>query len=143
MNGKLLFSIALCFCVTIAYGQTRLPGASSNNSGSEKSFDFSEEEKLKRDIDDIGLTVANAMMNCCSSWGGTNVGASVDYEGVRMNELTGAFTIPMTVKWQGSLSGNRYWIQGKLIVNGDGTKSWLKIKDSGGFYPGCSKGCIR
>lgn len=143
MSKKLLFSIILCFCVSFVFGQTRLPGASNNTSGNQKSFNFNQEQELKRDIDEIGLTIANRLMNCCSSWGGTNVGADVDYEQVRENELTGAFTIPMTVKWQGSLTGNRYWIKGKLVVNGDGTTSWLKIKDSGGFNPGCSQGCIR
>lgn len=140
---KSILSISLLFLTTfILQAQTRLPGANTNEAGKEVRFDWSKEAKLKQDIEDIGLSVANKIMNCCSSWGGTNVGADIDFESVKQNEVTGAFTIPMTVRWQGSLSGNRYWIQGKLLIYSDGSKAWLKIKDSGGFYPGCSKNCI-
>lgn len=124
-------------------GQTRLPGATSSNPASEKSFDFTLEAQLKNDIDDIGLAIANSLMNCCSSYGGTNIRSDIDYQEVRLNEVTGSFTIPMTVNWQGSLSGNNYWIKGKLIISSNGTKTWLKIKDSGGFYAGCSQGCVK
>jgi len=137
----LLFIIV--FSVLELIGQTRLPGATSSNSTSEKSFDFTEEAQLKSDIDDIGLSIANSLMNCCSTYGGTNIGADVDYQEVKLNEVTGSFTIPMTVHWQGSISGNKYWIMGKLIINSNGVKTWLKIKDSGGFYAGCSQGCIK
>lgn len=140
------YIVSLAFVIitlTFTQAQTRLPGSSQNDNGKDICFDWNKEEKLKADIEDIGLTVANKIMNCCSSWGGTNVGASIDFEGVRQNEVTGAFTIPMTVRWQGSMSGNQYWVQGKLLVYSDGSKAWLKIKDSGGFYPGCSKNCIR
>lgn len=140
---KLLVFIGLLLLTANTFSQTRLPGSSSNsNNGQEVSFNWSNEEQLKEDIEDIGLSVANQIMKCCSSWGGTNVGASIDFEGVKQNSVTGAFTIPMTVRWQGSFSGNNYWIQGKLIVYEDGSNQWLKIKDSGGFYPGCSKKCI-
>lgn len=142
MKYKLLIVLVLAGFVS-ASAQTRLPGAGGSDSGNEISFDWSKEAKLKEDINDIGLTVANQMMNCCSSWGGTNVSADIDFEGIKQNSVSEAFTIPMTVRWQGSLSGNQYWIQGKLLVNADGSKTWLKIKDSGGFYPGCSKNCIR
>ncbi|MFV0411502.1 MAG: hypothetical protein ACK5LJ_17930 [Paracoccus sp. (in: a-proteobacteria)] len=140
---KNILSIVLVLGVFyFSYSQTRLLGSKSTESGKEVSFNWSNEVKLKKDIEDIGLTVANKIMHCCSSWGGTNVGADIDFENVKQNEVTGAFTIPLTVKWQGSLSGNQYWVQGKLLVYSDGSKSWLKIKDSGGFYPGCSKNCI-
>jgi len=50
----------------------------------------------------------------------------------------------MQVEWTGGLSGTRYWIKGKLLVNLDtGAKEWQKIADSGGFSPGCSQGCIQ
>lgn len=140
---KTLFVLVMSLMTSMMYSQTRLPGSGNSETGKEKTFNWSNEAKLKADIEDIGLQVANQILKCCSSWGGTNVGATIDFEGVKQNELTGAFTIPMTVRWQGSLSGNRYWIQGKLLVNSDGSKTWLKIKDSGGFYPGCSSKCIR
>jgi len=138
---KKFLSILLIISISVfkLTGQTRLPGASSNNSASEKSFDFTVEAQLKSDIDDIGLSIANSLLNCCSSYGGTNIRADIDYQEVRFNEVTGSFTIPMTVNWQGSLSGNMYWIKGKLIIISNGTKTWLKIKDSGGFYAGCSQ----
>ncbi len=141
---KNILSLTLVFWIGIvSYSQSRLPGSNSNESGKEIGFNWSKEAKLKQDIEDIGLTIANTIMNCCSSWGGTNVGADIDFKGVKQNEATRAFTIPMKVRWQGSLSGNRYWVQGKLLVYSDGSKTWLKIQDSGGFYPGCSKNCIR
>lgn len=122
----------------------RLPssGNSSSSSGEGRIIDFGQETKLKQDMKDMALSVANRMMKCCSSWGGTNVWGEVDYDNVRVNDLSKTFIIPMTVGWQGSISGNQYYIKGQLVVDKDGNKSWNKIKDSGGFPPGCSTGCI-
>lgn len=141
------FLFALIFLglatVSTLSAQTRLPGAGSNSSSSEKPVDFKKETQLKKDIDEVGLAVANKIMRCCSSWGGNNVYAEVDYSEVRVNSITGTFTIPMLIGWYGSISGGHYWIKGKLIVNSNGQQEWLKIRDSGGFNPGCSKDCIR
>ncbi|WP_314240489.1 hypothetical protein [Capnocytophaga leadbetteri] len=82
-------------------------------------------------------------MRCCSSWGGNNVYVEVDYSEVCVISITGTFTIPMLIGRYGSISGEHYWIKGKLIVNCNGQQEWLKIRDSGGFNPGCSKDCIR
>lgn len=130
---------------TQAFSQDmRLPGSGSSSSSSDggRAIDFSQEAKLKQDMKDMALTVANRLMKCCSTWGGTNVWGEVDYENVRVNDLSKTFIIPMTVGWQGSISGNQYYIKGQLVVDKDGNKSWNKIKDSGGFSPGCSTGCI-
>lgn len=124
------------------YSQTRLPGASVGSGGGEGSVvNLDKEVQLKKDIDDVGLTVANRLMNCCSTWGGKNVYSQVDYLNVRQNTTTGAFTVPMVIGWYGSLTGTHYWIQGKLIINSNGAKEWLKINDSGGFKSGCSRDC--
>ena len=135
--------LPLLFIVFFAnsYCQSRLPGAASV-SEQEFQVNFAKEAQLKKDIEDVGLAVANSLMRCCSSYGGNHVYAMVEYEKVRQNTLTGAFTIPVKVGWYGSLSGTHYWIYGKLMVNADGSKSWLKISDSGGFSGGCSIGCI-
>ncbi len=100
-------------------------------------------QKKQKDYDNIGLTVANKLMRCCSSMSGDNVYAKVDYTNVRKNKTTGARVVPMTVGWTGTATGKHYWIQGELIINPDGSKEWLKIRDSGGFTPHCSEGCIR
>ena len=141
LKTKILSIIFILFSL-ISYSQTRLPGATGQSGGNEgSSVDFNKEVQLKNDIDDIGLTVANKLMKCCSTWGGKNVYSKVDYPNVRHNTTTGAFTVPMTVGWYGSLTGTHYWIQGKLVVYSNGSKEWLKVNDSGGFNPGCSKDC--
>lgn len=141
-KSKILSIIFILFTV-VAFGQTRLPGAGSNSSSEGSSVDFSKERQLKEDITDIGLQVANKLMNCCSTFGGKNLYSNVDFDGVKQNTVSGAFTIPMTVGWYGSLSGNHYWIKGKLLVYSSGRKEWIKINDSGvGFSPQCSKDCI-
>ncbi len=143
MKKTLVFIGIICLWSSFLIGQTRLPGAPTKTPEKEVSFDFNEEKQLKKDIDDVGLEVANKLMRCCSSLGGTEINTLIQYDSVRMNQLTNAFTIPMTVNWKGSISNAKYWIKGKLIVKGDGSKAWLKIKDSGGFPPGCSNNCIK
>lgn len=136
--------LSLCFMLIslIFYSQTRLPGASATSGGGEGSIvNLTKEIQLKKDIDDVGLSVANKLMNCCSSWGGKNVFSQVDYTNVRQNTTTGAFTVPMVIGWYGSLTGTQYWIQGKLVIYSNGSKEWLKINDSGGFKSGCSRDC--
>lgn len=143
MNNLKFLTILFLFLTTSTFSQTRLPGSNSGSSSNEGTpVDFSTEQQLKKDIDDVGLTVANKLMRCCSSFGGNNLYSKVDYKNVRQNQATGAFTIPMQIGWYGSLSGNHYWIKGKLTVYSNGSKEWLKIRDSGGFNPGCSKDCI-
>lgn len=143
----MILSFSLIFATQSFSQDMRLPGSGSSSSGSfdsggGRAVDFNKEAKLKQDLKDMALSVANRMVKCCSTWGGTNVWGEVDYENVRLNDMSNTFIIPMTVGWQGSLSGNQYYIKGQLIVDKDGNKSWNKIKDSGGFYPGCSQGCI-
>lgn len=135
-------SVFFIFMSILFFAQTRLPGSSGGSSGGEGSpVDFNKEVQLKKDIDDVGLTVANKLMNCCSTWGGKNIYSQVDYVNVRQNTTTGAFTVPMVIGWFGSLTGTKYWIQGKLVIYSNGSKEWLKINDSGGFKSGCSKDC--
>jgi hypothetical protein len=142
-----ILSFSLIFATQSFSQEMRLPGSGSSSSGtpdsgSGRAVDFNKEVKLKQDLKDVALSVANKMLKCCSTWGGTNVWGEVDYENVRVNDLSKTFVIPMTVGWQGSLSGNQYFIKGQLVIDKDGNKSWNKIKDSGGFSPGCSKDCI-
>ena len=66
----------------------------------------------------------------------------MDYDNVRVNDLSKTFIIPMTVGWRGSITGNDYYIKGQLVIDKDGNKMWDKIEDSGGFQPSCSTGCI-
>lgn len=138
-----IITIILLGTVSLS-AQQRLPGAgsSSNSNPNERPINFSKEFQLKKDIDEVGLSVANRLMSCCSSLGGNNVYAKVNYAAVRLNIITGTFTIPMEVGWYGSFSGTYYWIRGKLIVNNQGRKQWIKIRDSGGFTPGCATDCI-
>lgn len=144
MRQLLLF--LLCFTVLSGNAQNlRLPGSenappSLDNSG--RRVDLTKEQQLKRDIDNQALAVANQLMRCCSSYGGNNVQGVVDYDNVYVSDATGEFVISMIAKWTGSLTGNPYWIQGKLVVSKNGSASWLKIRDSGGFQPACSQNCI-
>ena len=143
MNKSIILTKILLFFAVITFGQTRLPGAGSNSNSDGNSVDFAKEKQLKDDITDIGLQVANKLMNCCSTFGGKNLYSNVDFDGVKQNNVSGAFTIPMTIGWYGSLSANHYWIKGKLLVYSSGRKEWIKINDSGvAFSPQCSKDCI-
>jgi hypothetical protein len=82
------------------------------------------------------------LINCCSSAGGRNL--SADIESWEINELTSRLKIIMTVTWNGSLSGNRYWIKGKLICDPDGCNpKWEKIDDSKMFSSGCGTNCVK
>jgi hypothetical protein len=138
---KRILLLIVTFVTSVNYSQERLPGFSNNYTESSNKIDFNFNSELKSDISTIGLTIANQLMKCCSSWGGTNIYSNIDFENCTKSS-TGVYTIPMQVGWQGSLSGTQYWIQGKLIIDKNGNKQWLKIKDSGGFYAGCSNNCI-
>lgn len=135
---KQLFLIASILISTSCFSQKRLPGSQSDT-GSK--IDFSQYPELKADMENMGLKVANQLMHCCSNWGGKNVYATIDYDNC-IETASGSFTIPMTVGWSGSMTGNAYWIKGKLVINSNGSREWLKINDSGGFSSGCSNGCI-
>ncbi len=125
---------------TQSFSQERLPGASSDNS-SGNSVNISSE--LKADFDEVALYVANRMVKCCSSYGGTRLYGNVKYDEVRKSSLDGSFSIPMTVGWYGSITGNHYWIKGILKVDNSGNKKWLKQNDSGGPFKeeGCGINC--
>ena len=105
--------------------------------------------KLKIDIEDIADYVGSRLMRCCSSFGGNDLSTTVywdkDKNGkyqTRINSLTNKLTITLKVTWYGSLSGRRYWIKGKAIVDPDkDSKKWIKISDSGGFPPNCGTYC--
>ena len=88
-------------------------------------------------------TAGSQLMNCCSSFGGRGFSVDMDEDKINVNDLSGMITIPMKVNWYGSLSGRHYWIRGELIITSSGQRRWNKVSDSGGFSPGCSRGCIR
>ena len=127
----------------ISYSQTKHRNSANANVIEERNFIVSDDTDLKRHIDAIGLSVAKRLMYCCSSWGGNDVYSSIDYFLIRMNPRTGDLIIPMKIGWRGSLSGSKYWIEGKLIRYVNGRYKWIKIRDNGGFQTGCSNGCIR
>ena len=72
-----MFCLYACLLISISYGQTlRLPGSDNQPASTEtlgRKVDLNTEEKLKRDIDNQALAVANRLMRCCSSYGGNNV----------------------------------------------------------------------
>lgn len=120
--------------------QERLPGMDGSSSNEST---VTIDPQLKSDLDEVGLYVANRMVNCCSTYGGNNVYSRVSYNDVRKNTLDGSFSIPMTVGWYGSFSGNHYWIKGILKIDSSGNKKWLKQNDSGGPFKeeGCGTRC--
>lgn len=146
MQNKIYLFLFLNFAVFLnSYAQSMtLPGSSSNISSPSSEgtpINFMVETTLKRQIDDIGLKVANDLMRCCSKYGGKDVYADIDYENCTVDSQTNTFFLPMKIGWNGSFTGNPYWIKGKLIVSKDG-RNWLKVSDSGGFEPNCSRNCI-
>ena len=106
--------------------------------------------EIRQELQGLANSAANSLMKCCSTWGGENLRATIiwdkDADGLcqtRISRLTNEIIITMTVSWTGSISGDSYWIKGKLIFNTENKRrKWEKINDSGGFQPGCSNGCI-
>jgi hypothetical protein len=106
--------------------------------------------EIRQELQGMANQAASNLMNCCSSFGGNNLSATIiwdkDNDGLcqtRVSTLTGKITITMRVSWVGSMTGASYWIKGRLIYDLETRRrSWEKISDSGGFSPGCSKGCI-
>lgn len=76
-------------------------------------------------------------------WGGNQVYGKAVYSDIRKNSLDGSYSIPMTVGWYGTVSGNHYWIKGVLKVDKEGNWKWLKVSDSGGPFKeqGCGTNC--
>jgi len=144
LKRNILIVIVFTLITVLSYSQTRQRDINITTEIIEdRNFIVSDDVELKRHIDAIGLSVAKRLMSCCSSWGGNDVYASIDYYLVKMNSTTGVLTIPMKVRWKGSLSGSSYWIEGKLVRSLNGRNKWIKIRDNGGFQVGCSNGCIR
>lgn len=148
MKTKLLLFVALTTLLGFnLYAQDmRLPvsGSSSSSNSEGSPIDFSQEQSLKEQLDDLAEDVADRFMRCCSSLGGINLWGKIDYSGVRYNSISKVYIIPMKVGWKGSWSGTEYWIQGKLKVDASGGKRWTKIDDSGGFKyveGGCTLNC--
>ncbi len=106
--------------------------------------------EIKSEIQDLADWAAGKLMNCCSTFGGKTLSATVYFDAdsdgrcqTRISRLTNSLIITMKIQWYGSWTGTRYWIKGKLTVDLDsGKKKWHKISDSEGFSPGCSQGCI-
>ncbi len=105
---------------------------------------------MKQEILDLANSAANQLKNCCSSFGGNNIRAEVHWDKdengtcqTRISRLTNKLTITMTAYWSGSLTGAQYWIKGRLVLDLESkSKSWEKIKDSGGFKAGCGSACL-
>ncbi len=125
-------------------------GGTSQTSNSEGAkIDFTSKQELKNDIQEVASGVAYRLMKCCSSYGGNNVKGNVNWDECYESSMRKRYSVIMTAGWTGSLSGNSYWIKGKLILtytqNSDGSwsdsRTWEKIADSGGFSPGCGQSC--
>lgn len=87
-------------------------------------------------------SAAQSLTKCCSKWGGSNSRFEIEWEKVQYSGYTKEWIIPMKAIWNGSVSGNEYWIKGTLTVMSNGNRLWEKTADSGGFQPGCGQGCI-
>jgi hypothetical protein len=82
------------------------------------------------------------IQSCCSSWGGKNLEISI--ESWDINSLSNRVKIILTVSWTGSMSGNRYWVKGKLNCDIDGCNPvWTKMDDSKMLPSGCGQNCIK
>lgn len=101
------------------------------------------DDETKNELQQVADRVAGKLMNCCSSFGGRNLQATVDFQEVKMSKILGEITMPIMVSWRGGWTGASYWIRGKLTITKGGNMEWAKQNDSGGFSPGCSGGCIR
>jgi len=144
LKPNVFIVIVFTLISALSYSQTRQRDINSTSDIIvDWNFIVSDDLDLKRHVDGIGFSVAKRLMYCCSSFGGNNVYSSIDYYLVKMNSKTGALIIPMTVGWFGTYSSRKYWIEGILVKNLNGSYKWVKRRDSGGFQTGCSNGCIR
>ena len=144
MKHKFIFITIFVFISILSYSQSRQQRVNATSGIIEdRNFIVNDDVELKRYVDRIGLSVAKKLMKCCSSFGGNDIYSSIDYFLVKMNPKTGALIIPMTVGWYGSYSSRKYWIEGILVKNLNGSYKWVKRRDSGGFQSGCSNLCIR
>lgn len=143
IKSYLLITFLCLAAFTLNAQNMKLGGNQGNKQDEGEIIDFGKEQTLKEQVDETCLDVANRLMSCCSKFGGNYLKAEVNYSECRYNSTTEVFTIPMTAHWYGSLTGIHYWIKGKLLIAPDGSKKWIKISDSGGFSPGCSKNCIQ
>ena len=81
------------------------------------------------------------MVKCCSWLGAKDISPSFDESGIREDKILGHTKIPMTIYWTSVADGNRYWVQGEVLVTKSGKYSWLAISNSGGLIPGCTYDC--
>ena len=104
-----------------------------------------DKEKVQAIADQVGAR----LMNCCTIFGGQNLVTTVHWGfdsrgqlGTRYNDTKDKLIIYMTVQWSGSVSGARYSITGRLIVDvKTGHKQWIKEDDEGMFPPNCGSNC--
>lgn len=109
-------------------------------------------DEIRKLLQSKALQAGSDLMSCCANGGGTSLNAQIHWDetddngdnATRYNKLSGNMSVCTTLSWVGSVSKKKYWVKGVLTVKVDSnTRSWAKISDSGGFTPGCSRGCIR
>jgi hypothetical protein len=111
--------------------------------------DLNSNIESREKLNNIAEKVAKKLMNCCTTWGGKDfsytINWGIDNNGnykTRVNTKTHELIINMTVQWRGSISGSRYFIEGRLLINLENNElEWIKTTDSGGFVPGCGTHC--
>ncbi len=113
-------------------------------------FNIEDSTKIDREkVQAIADQVGAKLMNCCSSFGSENLFTTVHWGfdnrgqlGTRYNDTKDKLIIYMTVQWNGAISGARYSITGRLIVDlKTGHKQWVKEEDHGMFPPNCGGNC--
>ncbi len=139
----LIFTIVSCSNNHSSGSSGSGSSGSSYSSSSSSSSDEDDYQEILDAMEELAEEAGQDLANCCSTFGYNNLSTYVLEDECSYNDITETLKICMKVSWKGSISGSTYWIKGYLKIDMEsGGRSWQKISDSGGFSPGCSRGCI-
>lgn len=140
-NCFVLLLVALILgCNLYAWGQSS--SATKKASLAEEIVDLNKDASLREDVYGLANMTAEQLLVCCAAVRGRATYLITDVTKVTQKVNTENYTVFMKVEWYGFLTGQHYWISGKLLLNADGSMHWKTLKKSAGISTGCADNCI-
>lgn len=121
-------------------GQTS--SATKKATPTEVIVDLNKDVSLREDIYGLANMTSEQLRVCCAAVRGRATNSITDVTKVTQNTKTEAYTIFMKTEWYGFLTGQHYWISGKLLLTADGNTHWRTLKKSAGISAGCADNCV-